>query len=64
MYLEFFRTICKFRNKGLSVNQEQIYKQVYGVGRPLHENKFSRSLFMPIKIEGNKMKVETSPGKY
>lgn len=61
-YLEFFRTICKFKNKGLSVNQEQIYKQVKH-GSHSFENKFVKSLFMPIIIESNKMKVETGPGR-
>lgn len=53
-YLEFFRTICKYKNKGLSVNQEFIFKFVQ------NSVVFKNSLFMPITIDMNKMKIESA----
>lgn len=43
-YLHFFRTICKFKQKGLSVNQEIIFKF------RRDSRKFNNSLFMKINM--------------
>ncbi|CAD8210359.1 unnamed protein product [Paramecium octaurelia] len=56
-YIEFFRTICKYNNKGLSVNQETIFKKC-------QENpKFNNALFWTITCTDNQMLIEKDVDK-
>ena len=44
-YLKFFRSICKFQNKAMSMNQEILHKLLED---DMKDNK--KSIFLPIKM--------------
>ena len=55
-FLNFFREMCKFDDKGVSVNQELLFKFIF------QRSKLLISLLVPISIKNNKLFFEYHKG--
>lgn len=56
-YLRLFRSICKFKNKGISVNQEQIFRLFK------QRSIFKQSLLLNMKVIKSKLQITSPKGR-
>jgi hypothetical protein len=56
-FLKFFRALCKYKDKGISVNQEMLYKFL------TTRKRFEASLFYKLDLYESKMKLDFRDGR-